>query len=184
MCALNKPGPHLPPALKSWSHQKREVTRTIPLSSAASLLQALSSLHSWLLQRETVITTWGFRTTLLLWAELCPPPPNHLLSPDPKYGFPGGSMVKNPSTNAEDAASILGWEDPLEKEMASHSSILAWEIPWTSQWSTVHGVTKSQARLKRLNNNTTVCRMWGCVLFGDKAFERKRKVKWGQMSGP
>ena len=27
----------------------------------------------------------------------------------------------------------LGWEDPLEKEMATHSSILAWEIPWTEQ---------------------------------------------------
>ena len=27
----------------------------------------------------------------------------------------------------------LGWEDPLEKEMASHSSILAWEIPWTEE---------------------------------------------------
>ena len=28
----------------------------------------------------------------------------------------------------------LGWEDPLEKEMATHSSILAWEIPWTGAW--------------------------------------------------
>ena len=27
----------------------------------------------------------------------------------------------------------LGWEDPLEKEMATHSSILAWEIPWTEE---------------------------------------------------
>ena len=27
----------------------------------------------------------------------------------------------------------LGWEDPLEKEMANHSSILAWEIPWTEE---------------------------------------------------
>ena len=32
----------------------------------------------------------------------------------------------------------LGWEDPLEEEMTTHSSILAWEIPWTE----VHGVTK------------------------------------------
>ena len=36
-----------------------------------------------------------------------------------------------------------GWEDPLEKEMATHSSILAWEIPWTGiWWSTVHRVEK------------------------------------------
>ena len=37
----------------------------------------------------------------------------------------------------------LGWDDPLEKGMATHSSILAWRIPWTI----VHGVTKSQTRL-------------------------------------
>ena len=39
----------------------------------------------------------------------------------------------------------LGWDDPLEKEMATHSSILAWEIPWTEGgpwWATVHGVAK------------------------------------------
>ena len=48
-------------------------------------------------------------------------------------GFPGGSVVKNPPTNATDAGSILGQEDPLEKEMATRSSILAWEIPWTEE---------------------------------------------------
>ena len=37
-----------------------------------------------------------------------------------------------------------GWEDPLEKEMATHSSILACRIPWTEEpgWATVHGVTR------------------------------------------
>ena len=40
-------------------------------------------------------------------------------------------MVKNPPANSGDAGSIPGWEDPLEKEGATHSSILAWEIPWT-----------------------------------------------------
>ena len=44
-------------------------------------------------------------------------------------GFSGGSVVKNPLANAGD----LGWIDPLEKEMATHSSILAWEIPWTEE---------------------------------------------------
>ena len=44
----------------------------------------------------------------------------------------------------------LGQEDPLEKEMATHSSILAWEIPWTEEPGglQVHGVAKSQTRLK------------------------------------
>ena len=45
----------------------------------------------------------------------------------------------------------LGREDPLEKELATHSSVLAWEIIWTRGlwWATVHGVTKSQTRLNR-----------------------------------
>ena len=41
-------------------------------------------------------------------------------------------MVKNPpAKNAGDMGLIAGQEDPLEKEMATHSSFLAWEIPWT-----------------------------------------------------
>ena len=41
---------------------------------------------------------------------------------------------------------FLGWEDPLEKEMATHSSVLAWEIPWTEEPGGLQstGVTKSQ----------------------------------------
>ena len=42
------------------------------------------------------------------------------------WGVPGGSAVKNPPVNAGDPDLIPGWEDPLEKEMATHSSILAW----------------------------------------------------------
>ena len=49
-------------------------------------------------------------------------------------------VVKNPPANAGDTRS-LGWKDPLEKEMATHSCILTWEIPET-WWATVHGVTK------------------------------------------
>ena len=40
----------------------------------------------------------------------------------------------------------LGWEDPLEKEMATHSSILVWEVPGTWQ-ATVHGSEKSRTGL-------------------------------------
>ena len=51
--------------------------------------------------------------------------------------FPGGSVVKNPPAIREMwvrwVRKILGQEDPLEKEMAAHSSILAWEIPWTGE---------------------------------------------------
>ena len=64
----------------------------------------------------------------------------------------------NPPDNEGDAGSIAGQEDPLEKEMATHFSILGWEIPWTvahqaplsmgfpmdrgAWWATVHGATK------------------------------------------
>jgi len=46
--------------------------------------------------------------------------------------------------NVGDTGSILGQEDPLEKEMETHSSTLAWEIPWTENpvQAAVHGVTK------------------------------------------
>ena len=44
--------------------------------------------------------------------------------------------VKSPSANAgdlRDVGSSLGWEDPPEEDMATHSSILAWRIPWTEE---------------------------------------------------
>ena len=42
-------------------------------------------------------------------------------------------MVKNPPAMQEMKVQSLGWEDPLEKEMATHSSILALRIPWTEE---------------------------------------------------
>ena len=51
-------------------------------------------------------------------------------------GFPGGAVVKNSLANAgdtEDLSLILSGEDPLEKEMLTHSSILVWESPWTEE---------------------------------------------------
>ena len=42
-------------------------------------------------------------------------------------------MVKNVPAVKETQVQTVGWEDPMEKEMAPHSSILAWEIPWTEE---------------------------------------------------
>ena len=53
-------------------------------------------------------------------------------------GFPSGSIVKNLPANAGDVSQ----EDPLEKEMATDSSILAWEISWTEE-PNGHGLQKS-----------------------------------------
>ena len=57
-------------------------------------------------------------------------------------------LVKNLPAMQEMWVQFLGQEDPLEREMATHSSILAWEIPWREGLVgyTVHGVTKSWAR--------------------------------------
>ena len=48
-------------------------------------------------------------------------------------GFPGGLAVKNSLAMQETPVRFLGEEDPLEKEMATHSSILAWRIRWTEE---------------------------------------------------
>ena len=48
-------------------------------------------------------------------------------------GFPGGSVVKNPLATQETLVQSLCQEYPLEKEMATHSSTLAWRTPWTEE---------------------------------------------------
>ena len=48
-------------------------------------------------------------------------------------GFPSGSVGKNPPAVQETWVRSLGQEDPLEEGMATHSSILAWRIPWTEE---------------------------------------------------
>ena len=54
--------------------------------------------------------------------------------PTPGFlGFPVTQLVKNPPAMRETWVRPLGWEDPLEKRKATHSSILTWRIPWTVQ---------------------------------------------------
>ena len=57
-------------------------------------------------------------------------------------GLPGGSVLETQETWVRS----LTWEDPLEKETATHSSILAWEAPWTEKpgWLQCLGLQKSQ----------------------------------------
>ena len=60
-----------------------------------------------------------------------------------------GLVVKNLPAMQETQVQTLGWEEPLEKEMATHSSILAWEIPQTQEPSGLQsvGLQKSQTQL-------------------------------------
>ena len=63
-------------------------------------------------------------------------------------GFPGGSVVKNLSAVQEMWVQSLGWEDTLEKEMATHSSILVWEIPWTEEPDGLQSMESQRGRHK------------------------------------
>ena len=61
-------------------------------------------------------------------------------------GFPDSSASKEYTCNVRDLGLIPSWEDPLEKEMATHSTVLAWRTSWTEEPANpVHGVTKSWA---------------------------------------
>ena len=58
-------------------------------------------------------------------------------------------LLKNPPAMQETLVQFLGWEDPLEEGMATHSSILAWRMPMDrgAWWATVHEGTKSRTQL-------------------------------------
>ena len=72
-------------------------------------------------------------------------------------GFPGGLVVKNLPAMQEPQVWSLGWEDTLEKEMATYSSILAWEIPQIEDPGRLQstGSQKSQTRLSNFTSLTS-----------------------------
>ena len=55
-------------------------------------------------------------------------------------------MVKNLPAMQETLVQSLGQEDPLEEEMATHSSMLAWEIPWTEEPGALHSMGSQKSR--------------------------------------
>ena len=60
--------------------------------------------------------------------------------------FPGGPVVKNLPVMQETQVRSLGWEDCLEREMAAHSSILAWEIPRTEEPGRLQSMRSQRVR--------------------------------------
>ena len=63
-------------------------------------------------------------------------------------------MIKNLPPMRKTWVQSPGWEDPLKKGMATHSSILAWKVPWTEEpgrLTPVHGVTKSRTRNEKFS---------------------------------
>ena len=87
------------------------------------------------------------------------------------WAFLVAQLVKNLPAMRKTWVQSLGWEDPLEKGKITHSSILAWRIPWT-----VHGVIKSRTRLSNFHNNSM---WWYCI---EKWFVKKKKKKSGLCS--
>ena len=63
-----------------------------------------------------------------------------------KQGFPGGSVVKNLPAVQETQVQPLGKEDPLDEEMATHSSILARIIPWTEEPDRLQSIESQRVR--------------------------------------
>ena len=91
-----------------------------------------------------VVQTQGFLSFLIF---------KYSCAPLVSWGSVVAQLVKNLPAIWETWDRSLGWEDPLEKGMATHSSILAWRIPWT-----VHGVAKSRTRLSDFHF-TSLCKL-------------------------
>ena len=78
-------------------------------------------------------------------------------------------MIKNLPAMQETWVLSLGWENPLEKEMATHSSILAWEIPWTEELGGLQSMGSQRVGHNLANNSfketpessLLLCTMWG-----------------------
>ena len=81
----------------------------------------------------------------------------YLLSKYMKWGFPGGSVVKNlPAVQEKQETLVqsLGWEDPLENGMATHSSNLSWRIPWTEEPGGLQTIALQRSDLAGMHTNT------------------------------
>ena len=82
-------------------------------------------------------------------------------------GCPSGSVIKNPPAKQETWVWSLDWEYPLEKEMTTHSSILAWGIPWREEPGGLQSMRLQESdTTERLNDNIhthTHTRVRACV---------------------
>ena len=75
-------------------------------------------------------------------------------------GFSSGSAVKNLPAKQETWVRPLGQEDPLENEMATHFSVLAWEIPWTEEPDRLQSMGSQRVGHDLVTKTTTVCQIY------------------------
>ena len=98
--------------------------------------------------KHTKLALIEINTHLILFFEKCFIIYNKII--EKKRASLVGQTLKNLPTIQETRVWFLGWDNPLEKGMATHSSILAWGIPWTEEPGGLHtvlGVAKSQTQL-------------------------------------
>ena len=94
-------------------------------------------------------------------------------------GFPSSSIGKNLPATQETQVQLLGGEDPLEKEMAIHSSILAWRIPGTEEPGGLpYGVTQSRTQLKRLSSSSKENFHFPCPGFKTLHLQNEVATNW------
>ena len=75
-------------------------------------------------------------------------------SPTPHAVMRMGYLSGKESTSNAGEVQSLGWEDPLEKEIATHSSILAWRMPWTEEAGGLQSMESQESDMtERLSNN-------------------------------
>ena len=82
-------------------------------------------------------------------------------------GFPGGTVVKNLPVNVGDTGDeglITGWEDPLEQDMATDSSILAWKMPWTEKSGELQSMGSQRVRHNRVTKTFTFHTITGTLV--------------------
>ena len=87
---------------------------------------------------------------------------------DTGTAFPGGSVVKSQFVKQETRVRSLGQEDPLKKEMETHSDILAWEIPWTEEPGGLHSMELQKVQNDLVNKCQQQTREWDMNLRGNQ----------------
>ena len=94
-----------------------------------------------------------------------------------RWAFLVAQSVKNLPAMQETRVQSLSWEDPLEKEMATHSSILAWRIPWTEEFGGLYGPWgHKELDMTEWLRHSTVWNEWDRLLL---ITESSGKVGWG-----
>ena len=90
-------------------------------------------------------------------------------------------MVKNPPAMHETWVQSLGWEDPLEKGMATHFSVLAWRIPWTEETGRLQGALKDLDTTEQLSLHFMASARSGTGSEHPRCTTKKPIPRWGVM---